>query len=304
LFLKISSGGRVIGAASVRLKTIPFFSRGIAYVSAGPLTRTNSTDPWDETRMRAVLGAMKRKLVDEQGHILRLRLPLLPPMPTFNFGQMFADLGFQPTSRSRAYRTLMINLKREPEELRKNLNGKWRTRLNSATKAGLSVDIGTDANIFSRFQRLFDQMHGRKKFPIHVHPSFLFDLGSKCTGLVVMIARKNDKDAAGHVLSIVGESAIYLFGATNDLGRETKAAYFLNWSAMLHAKLQGAAWYDLGGIDPHANPSVYEFKSRMGGQEMLAIGPYETRPGGLLGFAIDKLELVRGVSKKIRNAGN
>ena len=221
-------------------------------------------------------------------------------MPDFDFDPMFADLGFQPSDRSRTYRTLVIDLRREVEDLRKRLNGKWRTDLNFASKAGLSIDVGAGDDMFLRFQKLFDQLHDRKKFAVHVQPSLLFDLGSKCTGLEVMIARKNDKDAAGYVLSILGDSAIYLFGATNDLGRETKASYLLHWSALLHAKQRGALWHDLGGIDPEGNPDVYRFKSRMGGQEMTAKGPYEARPGRLASHLIGGLERIRGAVKWVR----
>ncbi len=33
--------------------------------------------------------------------------------------------------------------------------------------------------------------------------------------------------------------------------------------------------YDLGGIDPKNNPNVYQFKSRMGGEEHFYIGAFE-----------------------------
>ena len=162
VFLSISSGDHLLGVASVRLKTIPFLGRGIAYVSAGPLTRDGSADSWSEARIRAVLGALKRKLVDEEGHIFRVRLPLLPPIPDFDFDPMFAEMGFRPTNRFRTYRTLVIDLRQEIAELRKRLNGHWRTHLNYANRAGLSVDIGTGEDMSVRFRKLFDQMHGRK----------------------------------------------------------------------------------------------------------------------------------------------
>ena len=60
---------------------------------------------------------------------------------------------------------------------------------------------------------------------------------------------------------------------------------------LLHAKHQGTLWHDLGGIDPEANPGVYQFKSRMGGEEMKAKGPYEAKPRGLASRIIDRLEL-------------
>ena len=248
--------------------------------------------------MRGALAALKRKLVDEEGHVLRIRLPLLPPFPTFDFHRMFTDLGFRLSNRARSYKTIVVDLRRENEDLRKRLAGKWRTDLNFASKAGLSIDVGTGNSMYSRFEALFEEMQDKKQFAVNVYPRLLFDLGSECTGLQVMIARKGDKDAAGHVFSRLGQGAIYLFGATNDVGRQTKAAYLLNWSAMLEAKQLGALWYDLGGIDSEGNPDVYRFKNRMGGQEMAAIGPYEARPKGMTGHIIGGLELMRGAFKR------
>ena len=39
LFLTVRDGDRLLGAASVRLKTVPLLGRGVAYVSGGPMIR-------------------------------------------------------------------------------------------------------------------------------------------------------------------------------------------------------------------------------------------------------------------------
>jgi lipid II:glycine glycyltransferase (peptidoglycan interpeptide bridge formation enzyme) len=300
-FFRILCDNMVIGAAAVRLKTVPLLGRGIAYISAGPLTREASTGVLsDQRQLRIALKALKQELVDRQGHILRIRLPLLPPLPALDVAGLFTDLEFRSTDRARKYRTSVIDLTQENETLRSTLNPKWRTDLKFAQKAGLSIDSGTGAELQLRFERLFNQMHRMKGFSISVHPGLFFGLGAECTGLEVMIAQRDGMDAAGHVFSKLGDSAIYLFGAANELGRQTKAAYLLNWSAILLAKQRGALWYDLGGIDPDANPGVYRFKSRMGGQEMSAVGPYEAQPSGMLGRLIDRLELVRSAVKSKR----
>lgn len=302
-FLAVVAADKPIAIASVRIKTIPLLGCGIAYVSAGPLTQDRSGVKWDLGRLRAAIGALKRELVQKRHHVLRLRLPLLPPLPHADFDSMFADLGFQRTDRGRGYRTLAIDIRKDVEQLHNDLSGKWRTDLRFATKCDLSVDIGDDEAIFSRFQVMFNLMHERKQFDVDIYPEFFFTLGAKCTGLQVLIARKNGIDAAGHVFSHLGDSAVYLFGATNELGRETKAAYLLNWAAIVHAKQCGASWYDLGGIDPDANPGVYRFKSRMGGDDMRAIGPYEAKPTGLVGYVVDRLELAHRMMKPSRPGG-
>ena len=51
---------------------------------------------------------------------------------------------------------------------------------------------------------------------------------------------------------LVGDTAIFLLGATSEKAMELKAANFLQWQAMMWLKDRGARWYDLGGIDPVA----------------------------------------------------
>ena len=162
-FFRVLCDNTMIGAAAVRLKTVPLLGRGIAYVSAGPLTRERSIDvSWDQRRLRIVLKALKQELVDRQGHVLRVRLPLLPPLPVLDFVALFTDLEFRSTDRARKYRTSVIDLTQEIETLRNTLNSKWRTDLRFAQKAGLSIDSGTTDELQLRFERLFDQMHRTK----------------------------------------------------------------------------------------------------------------------------------------------
>jgi lipid II:glycine glycyltransferase (peptidoglycan interpeptide bridge formation enzyme) len=249
-----------------------------------------------------LLTALRETLVDKAGHILRVRLPLLPPMSTAaqTIESVFGDLGFQHTDRARRYETFAIDLKPTVEDLLKRLHGKWRTDLNFAKKADLSIEIGTRKDMLSRFQSIYEPMRRKKGFSSNLEPRFFFDLKPESIGLQLMIAHKDGRDAAGHVLSILGDSAVYLFGASNELGRETKASYLLSWSALLHAKERGLSWYDLGGIDADANPGVYRFKSRMGGTGMTAIGPFEARPQTVLATAIEKLERVREAFRQVR----
>ena len=84
---------------------------------------------------------------------------------------------------------------------------------------------------------------------------------------------------AGHVASLLGDTSVYLLGATLEAGLKAKASYLLQWNAILEAKKRGLSWYDLGGIDPEGNPGVYHFKKGLGGLEVCAAGPFEMAPG-------------------------
>jgi hypothetical protein len=295
-FLGVQEDGSIFGVAAVRLKPLPLTNRCIAYISGGPmvLKRDRSGGCQD---LCIVIEAFRRQLVEKEGHILYFRLPIASPAVTENELDI-RGLGFSQTRRVRSYRTIAVDLKPDQDALMARLVGKWRTDLKYAQKAGLILESGAEPDLFQRFLNLFGEMRDAKNFDVHVDPLRFFALSPHSIGLNVLIATKDGKDAAGHVVSMLGNTAVYLFGATNDLGRATKAGYLLNWQSMLLAKQLGLAWYDLGGIDPKANPGVYQFKSRMGGTAITALGPYEALPKGVVGAAFNGLLSLREWSKR------
>ena len=51
-----------------------------------------------------------------------------------------------------------------------------------------------------------------------------------------------------------------------------KGAYLLHWTLIRSLRERGVRYYDLGGIDPEANPGVYHFKRGFSGVEVSHIG--------------------------------
>jgi hypothetical protein len=72
----------------------------------------------------------------------------------------------------------------------------------------------------------------------------------------------------------MGDSAIYLLGATSDSGLKAKGSYLLQWSVIRWLKENGVKWYDLGGIDPERNPGVYSFKRGLSGSDVCQLPPF------------------------------
>jgi lipid II:glycine glycyltransferase (peptidoglycan interpeptide bridge formation enzyme) len=97
---------------------------------------------------------------------------------------------------------------------------------------------------------------------------------------------------AGHVASFLGDTCVYLLGATSEEGLRTKAAYLLQWRVIQAAHEKGFKWYDLGGIDPEANPGVHHFKRGLGAQEITAPGPLEYPAAGWRRAAVHGSEQV------------
>lgn len=294
-FFVATRAGVVIGGAAARIRQLPLVKRGVAYISAGPLTMARGQDV-NREQMEAVIEAVRHRLVDQDGHALYLRLPAAPPVPE-NMLPDFASLSLHSTRRVRSYRTIVVNIAGEEAALRARLAGKWRTDLKYAQKAGLKTEIGTGAAFAERFVSLFGEMHQAKNFDVHVDPRQILALSPQSTGLAILIASKDGQDAAGHVVSMLGATAVYLFGATNELGRATKAGYLLNWESILHARQRGLSWYDLGGIDPTTNPGGYRFKKRLGGEDLTAPGPFEALPATAFGALFNGLLRLRDARK-------
>lgn len=292
--LVVRRDGDPIGAACLRIKTVPGLGRGIAYLLAGPLI---GRGPLEEAPERAatVLTALRAHLVEGEGHLLRLRLPATAE------GVTEADVlraGLVPTGRTPGYRTVLIDLRQEEEALRKGLHSKWRYELRRAEGAALEIVTGRSEALVERFLALYHTMREFKSFE-GFDPAFLRGMAETAFDFEVRIARHEGQDVGGHVTAFTPACATYLFGATTGPGRDLRAGYALGWDAMTGARARGAHWFDMGGVDKATNPSGHTFKIRTGGREAEALGPYEaaTRLGGPL---LRGLEDLHGALKRVR----
>ena len=158
-------------------------------------------------------------------------------------------------------------------------------------------------------KRQANEIRQRKEFSVDLDETFYEAVQSDLVArdqFVLTIARLDGEPVAGHVASMLGDTCVYLLGASNAEGRGTKASYLLQWKVIDEARQRGCNYYDLGGIDVEANPGVARFKQRMGGSVVSASGPYELSPRGLnriLTRSAEKLyRFVRGNRKRAKSA--
>ncbi len=270
---------QVIGLADVRLKTIPFSGTGIAYINGGPLVRSHPDG--DPTILKAVLSELADDYVNRRKFVLRIQ----PSLGTDTWHSLqntvFRDLGFSIRAGVKAYRTILLDLSSPLDDIRKQLDQKWRNCLNGSEKKGLVVTIGSDDSKFSEFMRLFDGMMSRKDFDVDLAPDFYRQVQNDMADhdkFKVAIVYGNDQPITGHISSILGDTCVYLLGASNEEGLKNKASYLVQWSVVQMAKQAGCRYYDLGGIDPDTNPGVYHFKKGMGGVDVTVPGPFAIYP--------------------------
>jgi hypothetical protein len=284
--------GAPVGLASVRVKRLPGAGTGIAYVAGGPLVRRRLEDGARE-RLAAVLAALRQEYVDRRRLVLRVAPAIGEERWNAAQDASLLAAGLRPGPHLRPYRTMMVDLDRPLADVRRGLAKKWRNLLSSAERQGLHVTRGRQPELFDDFLPLFDELVARKAFAVDLGAGFYAELQPRLPEserLHVAIAAVDGRPAAGVVASIHGDTAVYLLGASNALGRTTNAAYLLQWEVIEAAAAQGCRWYDLGGIDPVGNPGVHRFKERMGGAEAVAPGPYEIAPGRMRRAAVHAAE--------------
>ncbi len=271
--------GEMVAAAQVRTMTIPGFGRGIAYIPFGPLWRRPGKDQDGEV-FRRVIRALYEEYVVRRGLLLRL-LPLEWKDGDLNVESILSGEGLDRQNSKRPYRTFILDLSLSGEELRKSLDPKWRGHLNRSGRSGLTIIEGKDDALYGTFAEIYGEMHSRKLFAEFVNINEIREVQKNLPDhlkMTILVALKDSEPVAALVSSVIGGSAVYFLGASNDKGRKLAASYALQWSMIERLQERGCRWYDLGGTDPDDNPGGHSFKrglSGKAGKEVFSVGQYD-----------------------------
>ena len=175
--------------------------------------------------------------------MLRIRLPLALEHPTPAWPEAFQSEGFNTTGRAASYQTVILDLAKDEQDLIAGMKGNWRGHLRRSEKVPTDLRSGTSTGLLEQFSRLFSTFIGQKGFRVVIDTEFfrrLQDAAPQNERLWTAIASIDGRDIAGYVGSILGDTAIYLFGASNEEGRKRNAGYRLQQWAIRNARLQGA----------------------------------------------------------------
>ena len=290
--VKATLGGRAIGLAAVRIKRLPMLSLGIAYIGGGPLTQL--ADGVEPSRLAMVLSALRQRYVEEQGLLLRVSPPLVAPELMELAQATYLSAGFEISPRVRGYRTMLLDLAADIPEIQARLAKRWKRQLNKGLKSGFELEVGTSDELFEQFCELFARFVKWKGFEVEHGPSFHLEVHKRlpeAARYLIVLCRHQGQLAGGLVLARTGDTAAYVLGATNPDLRDLRPGHYLQFKAIEKLKELGLRYYDLGGIDPEANPGVYEFKAGMTDVDISAPGPFECSPGIAQRLLLEAAEL-------------
>ena len=288
--LVLKRGTEILACCQVSLHRAPWVNAGIADVTWGPLWRRKGGQPDPDVLLQLI-----RELKLEYGIKRRCLLRIWPAATGENKEVMTRILdgeGFGRQSSGTPYRTLLVDISPPLEALRSNLLQKWRNCLNKAERNGLNVIEGTSDELYGMFLTLADEMLDRKGFTSGVDYREYRRIQQNLPvphKMDIMVCTVQGEPVCASIYSAMGDTGIYLLGATGRKALGLNGAYLLQWRMIERLKERGARYYDLGGIDPEHNPGVYKFKLGVAGRD----GRDEEFPGEFHGCFTPQAKAVK-----------
>jgi len=189
-------------------------------------------------------------------------------------------------------RTIWIDLSRGRDQLWAGLQKKWRHGVGYAARSGVQVSTTRDPERVREFYRLCQSVSQVKGFSLPASESLMWTLlGAPEDGPVsshLFAAIGEGRLAAGAFIIKCGGHIHYFWGATDRELAKLRPGEALHWAVIEWAISQGCTLYDLEGIDPVGNAGTYEFKKKMGGDEV-TLPAVTTTPLSLRGRLIAPL---------------
>jgi hypothetical protein len=269
--LVLKRNGQIIAAAQVTVFRLPVIGTGIAHIKFGPMWQLRGREKNLET-YRQIICALREEYAERRGLLLRLK-----PWEAEGDAEMRSlreACGLQWKRHLPPYRTFILDMSYTTAKLYKGLKPKWRYNLRRAQEQDLTVHHVQSKEGIDIFMNLYVEMHNRKRFfdmsAINILRDCYTDLPDQLKPQI-LIGQLRDNPIAGLIISLIGNRAFYLFGATGEKGLESGASYVLHWRAVNWLNEQGCRWYDLVGAHSAVGPAgesdgIHQFKAGLIGR--------------------------------------
>ena len=257
-------GEEVVGGTLILIQRLPLRLAAIAVCKWGPVLKDNGR-PDAELIYGGMIDALVREYAVRRGMMLSVLPRAFPGPANWQFEHLMAR-GFRRGSGLLFPNRYIVRLGLDETAQRKSFGQKWRYHLGKAEKAGLTFERGEPSQI-REFDALYAAMSDRKNFPDHsAYETIDPLLAAECGRLrpELFFVRHGGEIVAGAVVFKAGDTAVYLFGATNDCALPLRAGYFMHDRIIRWlTENTDAKWYDLGGTDGFQG--LHQFKKGMVG---------------------------------------
>ena len=265
---------------------------------------------------RRTLGDARRLLVrqlEDLARALRATEARLTPTamaPAFREDEAAAlsaliTLGGEPIVSQR----WALRLGGDPEEAWNRMQGRARTAVRKATKAGVSVREAGPEDLdpyYALHQGTYDRNaqrpHPRKYFEL------IWDRFLASDRALALIAELDGEPIAAQTFAVYKGASAYWTGASDERGLSTGANNLLQWEALKRLTDRGVDWYEAGEAFPAARDpklrGLSDFKRSTGGElKPLYRLKFDTAQGAL-DVAVRARDFARSVRRIRRGSGD
>lgn len=272
------SDQRTVAMFQVRIKKLPFPGFRVGYVQRGPLLRRRDGLSVSESD---VFDLIRDSYLNKKVDILRL----VPNIPDDEYGKHVAQCllksRFDCVKNAPVYQTFIMPVSEGEDAILERMDRSWRRSLKKARRDEHEIVEDTSLKAFEIVTAIYDQTKRRKGF-VGVNPEIFIKTQERLSPsekIPVIVVYKNAVPVTVHASSFLGRIGEGIIAASTEEGLASGASYIAWWKTLQAACSNGMHSYDLGGIDPVKNPSVYLFKKRMGADESRLIGTFDAVSG-------------------------
>lgn len=263
----IMENGELLGMLQIQeVKVGPIH---VVKLDRGPLWL--DADP-GEQRWRSFFASFNGNFPRRIGRWRRI-LPELDDSQQFR--QMLSEAGYR-AKRAEPYRTLIVDLRPDLEQIRKRLKGKWRNTLNQAERSGVEAICDRTGKTGVAFLGAYaaDKTVRGYRGAKPARLGTMMAAAEASDDLLILNGQMKGKVVAAILILRHGSGATYQAGWTGEQGRASKAHHLLLWRAIEMLKGDGVRRLDLGGIHPAMAEGVTRFKEGLGGEPVTLPGLY------------------------------
>ncbi len=201
--------------------------------------------------------------------------------------------------------TVVLPLEGTEEEQLGSMKSKTRYNIRLSARKGVKTQV-EDSGFIDTWYDLYRETAGRDRIAIHSKEYYrqLFTAAEDMRsghwpgpdsdpgkapaqgtdaappGLRIISARHEGDLLAAVIVSMYGDRATYMYGASSNQKRNMMASYAVQWAAIQMAREEGCTSYDLFGIPPADDPDhpmhgLYRFKTGFGGHILHRAGAWD-----------------------------
>jgi len=274
-FLISNEQSTPVALVQILVKSLPVLG-GVARLNRGPLV-LNTVDKSQSDNVKLMALSILKKLAREQ------RWWFLQVAPEINNTAhnkySLLAIGYRKLDRI-AWGSGLIDLGEKESDILMSFAGKWRNMMRKGIKLGVVSEHVNACDGVEHLLKNYAELQDSRGFS-GISDSLIRALakqeGDQWKFMMLVAKQHETNEDLGVLVSIrTGDTATYLIGYANEKGKKLQANSVLLWNAILQAKMDGCAWFDIGGLNEITPKGIASFKKGINAEPYKLIGEWRS----------------------------